>query len=70
MHTNYRLFVLTESDALILILSAGQHTRLCETVFARQSSHRTARKLAALPGFVLHCGTGRDLVDGRSAASQ
>ncbi len=26
MHSNYRLFVLTESDALILILSAGQHT--------------------------------------------
>ena len=25
MHTNYRLFVLTESDTLILILSAGQH---------------------------------------------
>ena len=25
MHTNYRLFVLTESDAVMLILSAGQH---------------------------------------------
>ena len=24
MHTNYRLFVLTESDAVMLILSAGQ----------------------------------------------
>lgn len=28
MHTNYRLFVLTESDAVILILSAGQHPHL------------------------------------------
>ena len=27
MHTNYRLFVLTESDALIPILSAGKHYR-------------------------------------------
>jgi hypothetical protein len=25
MHTNYRLFVLIESDAVMLILSAGQH---------------------------------------------
>ena len=25
MHTNYRLFVLTESDAVMVILSAGQH---------------------------------------------
>jgi len=27
MHTNYRLFVLTESDAVMLILSAGQQPR-------------------------------------------
>jgi hypothetical protein len=27
MHTNYRLFVLIESDAVMLILSAGQHTQ-------------------------------------------
>jgi hypothetical protein len=26
MHTNYRLFVLTESDALVLILSARQQS--------------------------------------------
>jgi hypothetical protein len=26
MHIDYRLFVLTESDAVIPILSAGQHT--------------------------------------------
>ena len=25
MHTNYRLFVLTESDAVMVNLSAGQH---------------------------------------------
>jgi hypothetical protein len=36
MHTNYRLFVLTESDALILILSAGQQfLRRSETVSKR-----------------------------------
>ncbi len=30
MHTNYRLFVLTESDAVMVILSAGQQSSAAE----------------------------------------
>ena len=44
MHTNYRLFVLTESDALILILSAGQHRR----ARFKRCPYRACRR--ALPG--------------------
>ena len=46
MHTNYRLFVLTESDALILILSAGQHLRAVQVLLGHTSIATTERYTA------------------------
>jgi hypothetical protein len=53
MHTNYRLFVLTESDALILIVSAGQQLRERAVRLYRSASRmRGNEQLRQTPGVV------------------